>query len=190
MFFLVWSKCPRTVASVFCRYLFTFSIVSFGHVVRQLVRMARMSVDFVGENKQACRYCMSAPRLCVGMTALAVCPACCGGGGNLLLVGWMLACGVCIGMVHNPGGDLFPVMMVSSSAFVIASFSAVKMALHPLSQSWPIDMSVWGLRLGNTWAVVASFGSCGKRKFPVWLLWICEPSGSCTLMVAFVGCLL
>ena len=56
---------------------------------------------------------------------------------------------------------------------------AVKRALHPASQSWPMETRV-SLSLGNILTWVASGGRAGMGRFPVCVDWMVVPSGSVT----------
>lgn len=66
------------------------------------------------------------------------------------------------GIVQSPVFDRFPVSIVSSSALVMSKWLAVNVAVHPASQSFPMEISECGVRRGKTCASVTVHGSWGS----------------------------
>jgi|GWRWMinimDraft_5_1066013.scaffolds.fasta_scaffold10479_2 hypothetical protein len=62
----------------------------------------------------------------------------------------------------------------------IAAVSAVSIAVHPASHSWPMEMREFGLRWGTMCAARAAGGSIEAMmgRLVVWLEESCDPSGS------------
>ena len=70
---------------------------------------------------------------------------------------------------------LVPVRM-SCSLSQISAVVEVKIAVHPASQSWPMEMRLVLPREGNKWAVLAVAGSCGRLIWAaVWVDCIVVP---------------
>ena len=44
-----------------------------------------------------------------------------------------------------------------------------------------------GCKSGNMCAIFAAVGTCGRPSTVVWVEWIAEPSGSCTLIGTLAG---
>jgi hypothetical protein len=68
--FLVWFKCPFTVASDFSRYFVTCSGVSVDQVVKFPAFIALTNVDGTREPAAACKYCMASYTLLISYTFL------------------------------------------------------------------------------------------------------------------------
>lgn len=86
---------------------------------------------------------------------------------------------------HKPGVERCPVKM-GLPFWRIFIDVAVKTASQPASQSWPIESSECA-NDGNTCARLASWGRVGRASVVVWVLDMCEPSGSWTDMGVCVG---
>ena len=67
------------------------------------------------------------------------------------------------------------------------SFCLSNVAVHPASQSWPIDNRDHDAKCGNMCACLACFGSCGMSRSAVCVAVIVALLGNITLMPVGVG---
>ena len=93
------------------------------------------------------------------------------------------------GMVHSPLGVRSPRRRSESVLWMVTS-SLVKVAVHPASHSWPMEMrelAPW-LSAGKRWAAVAVFRREGKGRWAVWVEVMVSPFGRWTVMGFSASC--
>jgi hypothetical protein len=139
-----------------------------GKSVMKFRARAARRVERVGENSAACAQATSSGVLVWWFTASAV---------------WGCAVWDTVrGTVHRRVcWSRLPVRTVMSSCVTVMS-SAVNVAVQPTSHNCPMLRSECGWSLGNTWAVVASWGSAGRLISAMPVERIVLPSGRDTVM--------
>jgi hypothetical protein len=133
-FFIVWFKCPLTVASYFSRYFFTCYGVSVGQVVKFPAFIAFMNVDGTGEPAAACKYCMASYTLFISYT--------------LFMDSSLFVLFLSNGNVHNPVvWSRCPCMTIRPCTATLPSITCARPSsnstLYPASHICPQESSEW-----------------------------------------------
>ena len=74
-----------------------------------------------------------------------------------------------------------PVSMMMPVVCAIVTVVSVKVAVHPASQSWPMESREVSPSAGNKWTMHADNGSWGILSSAMWVLVMVVPSGSWTM---------
>jgi hypothetical protein len=180
IFFLVWLKCPLTVASDFSRYLFTCYGVSVGQVVKFPAFIALTNIDGTGEPAAACKYCMVSYTLLISYT--------------LFMDSSLLVLFASNGTVHNPvEWSCCPCVTIRPYTDTLPSITCARplsnSTLYPASHICPQESSEWLARSLMMCADLALRLKVVHAKSAVALDAKVVSSGSCTL-IGMCACLL
>ena len=142
-----WSICPIMVGSSNCKYRFTLWVVRPGHPTKWLFSIAFRRVDLVGKYRLKCRNLMMS-------LVTASCTV------KFAMGGLLVGCAV-VGNDHRPLVSLGPVR-TGRLLCRMTTLSASKVAMHPASHSFPMEMSECD-NSGRTCAVMLIGAGRGSR---------------------------